>query len=161
MESKIRHKWTYLQSRNTFTDIENRLVAKEEAGGGEMDGEFGISRCKLVYIEWIDNKVLLHSTGNDVQYAVTNHNGRECEQEYRLYVYIHYTLYYTYYNIRIYYIIHIYYICVYISESLSFTAEINTALWINYILILKKKEKLQGWEKKAVSMQIWSLNIAM
>ena len=37
------------------TDIENRLVvAKEEGGGGErMDWEFGISRCKLLYIEWI------------------------------------------------------------------------------------------------------------
>ena len=33
------------------------------------------------------------------------------------------------------------YIYVYISGSLSFTAEINTALWINDILILKKKRK--------------------
>lgn len=27
-------------------------------------GEFGISRCKLSYIGWINNKVLLDSTGN-------------------------------------------------------------------------------------------------
>ena len=27
--------------------------------GGVMDWEFGISRCKLLYIEWINNKVLL------------------------------------------------------------------------------------------------------
>ena len=33
-------------------DIENRLlVAKGRQGGGEKDWEFGISRCKLVYIE--------------------------------------------------------------------------------------------------------------
>ena len=33
--------------------------------GGEvsMDWEFGISRCKLLYIEYINNKILLHSTG--------------------------------------------------------------------------------------------------
>ena len=29
-----------------------------------MDWEFGVSTCKLVYIEWLDDKVLLGSTGN-------------------------------------------------------------------------------------------------
>ena len=28
-----------------------------------MDREFGVSRCKLLHPEWIDNKVLLYSTG--------------------------------------------------------------------------------------------------
>ena len=43
--------------------MENRLVvAKEEEEG--KDWEFGISRCKLLYIGWINNKVLLYSTGN-------------------------------------------------------------------------------------------------
>ena len=42
-----------------------------------MDWEFGISRCKLLYIEWINNKVLLYSTGNYIQYPVINHNGKE------------------------------------------------------------------------------------
>ena len=33
------------------------MVTKEEGGGGGMDGEFGISRCKLAYIliECINN----------------------------------------------------------------------------------------------------------
>ena len=45
---------TYLLKRNRLTEIENRLVvAKGEVGGGGMDWEFGISRCKLLYIEWI------------------------------------------------------------------------------------------------------------
>ena len=40
--------------------IENRLVVtKGEGVGGGMEWEFGISRCKLLYIEWINNKVLL------------------------------------------------------------------------------------------------------
>ena len=59
----------------------NRLmVAKTVAGG--MDWEFGISRCKLVHIGWINNKVLLYSTGNYIQYPVINCDGEECEKEY-------------------------------------------------------------------------------
>ena len=50
--------------------------------GGGMDWEFGISRCKLVYIGWINNKVLLYSTGNYIQYPVINHNRKEYEKEY-------------------------------------------------------------------------------
>ena len=43
-----------------------------------MDWEFGISRCKLLYIGWINNKVLLYNTGNYIQYPVINYNGKEC-----------------------------------------------------------------------------------
>ena len=53
------------KTKTRFTDIENRLVVAKTAGGrGGMDWEFGISRCKLLYTEWIKNKVLLYSTGN-------------------------------------------------------------------------------------------------
>ena len=45
--------------------IENRLVvAKKEGAGGGMEWEFGTSRCKLLYIKWINNKVLPYSTEN-------------------------------------------------------------------------------------------------
>ena len=45
------------------------LLPKERGRGGEGKGwEFGISRFKLLYTEWIDNKVLLYSTGNYIQY---------------------------------------------------------------------------------------------
>ena len=47
-------------------------------GGGGKDWEFGISRCKLVYIRWINNKVLLYSTGNYNQYPIQN--GKEYEK---------------------------------------------------------------------------------
>ena len=50
------------------------------AGGGK-DWEFGISRCKLLYTGWLNNKVLLYSTGNYIQYPVINHNGKEYEKE--------------------------------------------------------------------------------
>ena len=35
-----------------------------EGGRGEKEWEFETGRCKLLYIEWINNKVLLYSTGN-------------------------------------------------------------------------------------------------
>ena len=73
-----------------------------------MDWEFGISRCKLLYIEWIDNKVLLYSTGKYIQYPVIKHNGKEYEKE-----------------------------CKYITESLCCTAEIKynivNQLYVNKI----------------------------
>ena len=40
------------------------MVAKGEGGGGGMDWEFGVGRCKLLHLEWINNKVLMYSTGN-------------------------------------------------------------------------------------------------
>ena len=81
MESN-EHIQTYLRNGNRLTGIENRLVvAKGEGEGGGMDWEFGISRCKLSYIGWINNKVLLHSIGNYIQYPVINHNGKENKKE--------------------------------------------------------------------------------
>ena len=49
-------------------------------GVGREDWEFGISRGKLLYIGWINNKVLLYSTGNYSQYPVINHHGKEYEK---------------------------------------------------------------------------------
>ena len=57
------------------------MVAKGEGGWGQMDWEFVISRCKLLYREWINNKALLYSTGNYIQYLVIHHNGKENEKE--------------------------------------------------------------------------------
>ena len=76
-----------------------------QGAGGGMDWEFGISRCKLLYVEWINNKVILYSTGNYIQYPVINHNGKEYERECE-------------------------YVCIYVcvTESLCCTAEINTTL---------------------------------
>ena len=59
----------------------------------------GISRCKVLYIGWVNNKILLYKTGNYIQYPLMNYNGKEYEKEY---------------------------IC--ITESLCYTAEINITL---------------------------------
>ena len=61
--------------------MENRLVVSRKGwGGGRMEWEFGIGRCELLYIGWINNKVLLYSTGNCIQYPIINHNGKEYEK---------------------------------------------------------------------------------
>ena len=48
---------------------------------GKMDWDLWISRCKLLYIEWINNKVLMCSTGNYIQYLPINPNGKEYKKE--------------------------------------------------------------------------------
>ena len=46
-------------------------------GGGAQDGwEFGVNRYKLLHIEWINNKVLLYSSGNYILSPGINHNGK-------------------------------------------------------------------------------------
>ena len=47
--------------QNRLTDLENRLVTT--AGRREVEWEFGTNRCKVLYIEWINNKALLYTTG--------------------------------------------------------------------------------------------------
>ena len=66
-----------------------------------MEWEVGVIRYKLLYIGWINNKVLLCSTENYIQYPMINHNGKE-------------------------YFKKVVYIC--ITESLCCTAEINATL---------------------------------
>ena len=74
-------------------------LPKGRRGRGGKDQESGVSKCKLLYIGQINNKVLLYSTGNDTQYPMIKHNGKEDEKE-----------------------------CTYITESLCGRAEINTTL---------------------------------
>ena len=57
-----------------------------------MEWEVGVHRCKLYYVEWLNNKVLLHSTRNYIQYPVINHNGKECKKTVCvIYIYILHT----------------------------------------------------------------------
>ena len=65
-------------------------------GWGWVEWEIQVSRCELLYTEWI-NKVLLYSTENYIPYPMINHNGKEYKN--------------------------VYIICV--TESLCYTAEMN------------------------------------
>ena len=86
-------------SQTQKTDI----VTKGE--GGRINQKQGISRYKLLYIKEINNKALLHSTGNYIKHLVITYNGKESEKEY---------------------------ICVNITESLFCTPKTNTTLQIHY-----------------------------
>ena len=56
------------------------MVVKGEVGRGGKGWEFGLSRGKLLPLEWRSTKVLLFSTGNHMQHPATNRNGKECEK---------------------------------------------------------------------------------
>ena len=70
MESKVTQ--ANLSTNQKQTHVENKLVVAK--GGGVERGmawEFGVSRCKPLSIEWINNRDLLYGTGNYIQYPVT------------------------------------------------------------------------------------------
>ena len=51
---------TYRKETNSQTQRTDLWLPRRSG----MDGEFGVSRCKLLHLEWISNEVLLYSTGN-------------------------------------------------------------------------------------------------
>ena len=55
------------------------MVAKGVAGRVVWVGSLGL--CKVVYIGWRDNKVLLFSTGNYIQYPVINYIAKKYEKD--------------------------------------------------------------------------------
>ena len=72
-----------MKQKQTHRHREQTCGCQGERGrGGGMDWEFGVSRCKLLHIEWIHNNVLLYSTGNYIQYPEINNNGKEYKKEY-------------------------------------------------------------------------------
>ena len=73
-----------LSTKQQQTHREQTCGCQGEAGEGPplgMKWEFGVSRCNVLYIEWINNKVILYSIGNYIQYSVINHNRKEYEKE--------------------------------------------------------------------------------
>ena len=64
-------------------DMKSRLVVARVKWGcrSGLDGAFGISRCKLLHLEWLSNVVLLCSTRNYVQSLGLEHNGIQCEKK--------------------------------------------------------------------------------
>ena len=51
-----------LSTEKKLTDLENSLVVAK--GEGEGVGWIGVTRCKLLHLEWISNEILPYSTGN-------------------------------------------------------------------------------------------------
>ena len=69
------------KQKQTHIHREQTCGCQGGKGWERKDWEFGISRCKLEYIGWINNKILLYSTGNYTQYFVITNKGRVSEKE--------------------------------------------------------------------------------
>ena len=50
------------EQKQTHRNGENTCGCQGGGRGSGMDGEFGIGRCKLLYLEWKSNDFLLYST---------------------------------------------------------------------------------------------------
>lgn len=68
----------YTQSHQLETQATCLLKRRKRRG---TDWEFGISRCQLLHIRWMNSRVLLKSTGSYIQCPVISHNGKEREKE--------------------------------------------------------------------------------
>ena len=82
----------------------------------------GISRCTLLHLEWINNKLLLYSTRNYIQSPGINHNGKEFFKK-NIYIHTHIYIMHILHYTTIYIYIHIY-----VCESLCCTTEISRTL---------------------------------
>ena len=51
------------KQKQTHRRREQTCGCQGRGSRGRMDSEFGISKCKLLHIEWINNKVLLYIQG--------------------------------------------------------------------------------------------------
>ena len=58
----------------------NYLWLKGKVGGG-ISQEFGVSKYTFLYIKQMNNKDLLYSTGNCIQYLVIMYSGKESEKK--------------------------------------------------------------------------------
>ena len=78
----------YLQNKNRFTGIENKLVVTKDEIRGGTHLEFGTNRYTLLCIKQV-NKDLLYSTGNCIQYRVITYNviEQECLKHCKLLLY--------------------------------------------------------------------------
>ena len=74
----------YKTETESWTKRTDLWLPRGGEGGRGMDWEFGIGRCKLLHLEWINCKLLMYSTGNYIQYPVISHNGKEYKK--RMYI---------------------------------------------------------------------------
>ena len=58
------------EQKQTHGRREQSCGCQGVGGGTRMDWEFGVSRYKLLHLEWISNEVLLYSTGNYIHHQL-------------------------------------------------------------------------------------------
>ena len=81
---------TNREQNNYYVNHPPPLPPKNRGGGGEINYKFGISSYYITTMYKIlikqqnnkNNKVLLHNSGNCIQYLAITYNGKEYEKEY-------------------------------------------------------------------------------
>ena len=53
----------FIEKKQTHGHGEQTCGYQEAGGRSGRDWEFGVSRCKLLHLEWISNETLLYSMG--------------------------------------------------------------------------------------------------
>ena len=69
------------KQKQTHGHREQTCRCQRQGGGSGINGEFGVGRCKLLHLEWINNEVLLYSTENYIQSLEIAHDGRQYEKK--------------------------------------------------------------------------------
>ena len=64
------------EEKRTHIHREKTFGCQGGRGGSGMDWELGVSRCKLLHLEWISNEALLYSTGENIQSLEVELDGR-------------------------------------------------------------------------------------
>ena len=118
--------WLYwmelMKQKQTHKFIEQICGCQRKVGRGKNWG-FGTSRCKLLYVWCINNRVLLYSSGNYIQYPVVNQNGNKYKEE-CIHTHIHRYIFCIYFCI--YFLLYKFYI--YITKSICCTGETDKTL---------------------------------
>ena len=70
-------------------EFSSRMIQKEDTQGEGWSRKVGVSRCRLLYMEWINNNVLLYRAENYIQYPMINHNGKEYIKKECVHIYIY------------------------------------------------------------------------
>ena len=73
LEPKMWQKWTCLQ---THIYGEQTCGCQRGVGRNGIHCKFGVSRCKLLHLEWIRNEVLLNGVGNYIQSLLLECDGK-------------------------------------------------------------------------------------
>lgn len=86
MGSEIWHEGTYLPNRSRLTDEKQTCVCVIEEAGEEKDWEFGVSRYKLLYTGWIDEKFQLYIAQENICKNSNQHVERIWKNDRYMYV---------------------------------------------------------------------------
>ena len=71
----------FTKQKQTDRQKTNMVIKGEQRNGG-INQEYGINRYITLYIKQINNKDLLYTTGNYIQYLVKTYNEKESEKAY-------------------------------------------------------------------------------